>query len=287
MKMSKIGQVYRAHSNKYFVKIGDELIRCGARGLLKLNKDEILVGDFVDVENDTIVSVKERKSRFIRPNVSNVDNIIAVVSPQPKPDYYLLDKLYINAQKEGVDFYIVVNKSDIKSDVYQQIESEYSNLDVKFLSVCAKTGQGIDKLRQVLSRKLSVLAGQSAVGKSSIINAMFDMQLKVGDLSKKIERGKHTTTRSEIFEAGDIKIVDSPGFAVIDANVEAKEISLFYPEYLSVASECKFRGCSHINEPQCKVKELVESGALSKERYERYIEIYNELQNRRIIYEKN
>ena len=285
--MSKLGQVYRASSNKYFVKIGDELIRCGARGLLKLNNTEILVGDYVEVDSGTITCIKERKNRFIRPNVSNVDSIIAVVSPQPKPDYYLLDKLYINAVKECVNFYIVMNKSDIKSDIYQEIISAYSNLDVKFIQVCAKTGQGIAELKSVLKNKLSVLAGQSAVGKSSIINKMFDLALKVGDLSEKIERGKHTTTRSEIFEAQDIKIIDSPGFAVIDANVDAKEIAEFYPEYVSASAECKFRGCSHINEPQCKVKELVENGSLSKERYERYVEIYKELQNRRIIYEKN
>ncbi len=285
--MSNVGQVYRVHSNKYFVKLGDKLIRCGARGLLKLNNNEILVGDFVEIEKDTIISIKERTSRFIRPNVSNVDSIVAVVSPQPKPDYYLLDKLYINAVKEGVDFYIVVNKSDITSNVYQEIVETYSNLDVNFLQVCAKTGQGINELKQVLKDKLSVLAGQSAVGKSSIINAMFDMQLKVGDLSEKIERGRHTTTRSEIFEVENIKIIDSPGFAVIDANIATKDMPSFYPEYVSVSSQCKFRGCLHINEPQCKVKELVESGVLSKERYQRYKEIYNELQNRRIIYEKN
>lgn len=287
MKMSNLGQVYRASSNKYFVKISDKIRRCGARGLLKLNNAEILVGDYVEVENDTIITIKERKNRFVRPNVSNVDSIIAVVSPQPKPDYYLLDKLYINAIKEGVDFYIVVNKTDLKSDVYQEILSAYSNLDVKFIKVCAKTGQGISELKNVLTNKLSVLAGQSAVGKSSIINAMFDLDLKVGNLSEKIERGRHTTTRSEIFEFDNIKIIDSPGFAVIDANVDAKEISEFYPEYVSVSSECKFRGCSHINEPQCKVKELVNNGALSKERYERYVQIYKELQNRRIVYEKN
>ena len=285
--MSKLAQVYRASSNKYFVKIGDELIRCGARGLLKLNNTEILVGDYVEVEKDTITCIKERKNRFIRPNVSNVDSIVAVVSPQPKPDYYLLDKLYINSVKEGVDFYIVVNKSDIDSDLFNEIVSAYSNLGVKFLQVCAKTGQGIDELKGVLEGKLSVLAGQSAVGKSSIINKMFGLDLKVGDLSEKIERGRHTTTRSEIFEVENIKIIDSPGFAVIDANVDAKEIAEFYPEYVSVSAECKFRGCLHINEPQCKVKELVNNGVLSKERYERYVEIYKELQNRRIIYEKN
>ena len=285
--MSKLGQIYRATSNKYFVKIEDEIIKCSARGILKLNNEELLVGDYVQVEKDTIISVKERISRFIRPNVSNVQSIVAVVSPMPKPDFYLLDKLYINAVKEGVDFYIVLNKTDIKSEVYKEIVSTYSCLDVKILQVCAKTGQGINQLKQILKNKLSVLAGQSAVGKSSIINAMFDMQLKVGDLSEKIERGRHTTTRSEIFEVENIKIIDSPGFAVIDANVDAKEIPSFYPEYLSVAGECKFRGCAHINEPECKVKELVKNGVLSKERYERYREIYNELQNRRINYEKN
>lgn len=283
----EIGQVYKVHTNKYFVKVCDNIIQCDARGLLKIKSDGILVGDFVEVEKNTIIKLLQRKNRFIRPNVSNVDTVIAVLSPEPKPDYFLIDKLCVNALKEDVEFVMVVNKSDIDDSLFNEIKAEYSEVGVKMFSVSSKNGDGIDKLKEYLTGKLSVFAGQSAVGKTSITNAMFSLQLKTGDLSQKIVRGKHTTTRSEIFECENIKIIDSPGFAVIDADVELNDLKTFYPEYLEVASLCKFRGCSHVSEPNCRVKEMVENGILSKKRYERYVQIYKEIQSRRISYEKD
>ncbi len=286
--MSKeIGQVYRALSNKFFVKTKNGLVKCDARGLLKIKSDGILTGDIVEIENSTILSVKSRKNRLIRPSVANIDLIVAVLSPQPKPDFYLIDKLLINSIKENIDFCIVLNKNDIESNIYQDVVKEYSNLGVKILSVSSTNKQGLDDLKKHLNGKLSVFAGQSAVGKTSITNAMFNLDLKTGEVSEKIERGKHTTTRSEIFEYDGIKVIDSPGFAVIDADVSVDDLPQCYPEYFEVTSECKFRGCSHVNEPNCKVKELVNNGVFSKNRYDRYIEIYNEIKNRRTIYEKN
>ena len=282
-----IGQVYKAHTDSYLVKCDGKLYKCGARGVLKLRRNDIAVGDYVEIEKNVICAVKERKNRFIRPNVSNIDLIVAVVSPEPKPDYLLLDKLYLNAVKENVEFAIAVNKADISDTVLSYIKREYGALGIDIICVCAKTGEGILQLKGKLSGKLTVLAGQSAVGKTSIVNAMFGLDLKVGDLSDKIQRGKHTTTRSEIFEFENVKLIDSPGFAVIEAFVDLKELPECYPEYFEVSVDCKFRGCSHINEPYCKVKELVESGVLSKERYFRYIEIYDEISKRRNIYEKD
>ena len=272
-----IGQVYKAHTDSYSVKCGEKLYKCRARGILKLRRNDIAVGDLVEMEKEVITAIKERKNRFIRPNVSNIDLIVCVVSPEPKPDFYLLDKLYLNAVKEGVEFAIVVNKSDIDKAIVDSIKEEYGALGIDILCVCAKTGEGIDALKQKLADKLTVLAGQSAVGKTSIVNAMFNLDLKVGELSDKILRGKHTTTRSEIFEFGNIRLIDSPGFAVIEAFVSLEELPECYPEYFEVSNECKFRCCAHINEPDCKVKELVSNGVLSKKRYERYIEIYNEV----------
>ena len=283
----KIGQVYKAHSNKYLVKTDDGLIKCDARGLLKIKSDGILTGDIVEVENTTILSVKPRKNKLIRPSVANVDLIVAVLSPQPKPDFYLIDKLLINSIKENIDFCIVLNKSDIESNIYQEVVNEYANLGIKIMSVSSNNKDGIDQLKELLKDKLSVFAGQSAVGKTSITNAMFNLELKTGEVSEKIERGRHTTTRSEIFEYEGIKVIDSPGFAVIDADVSIDDLPQCYPEYFKVSNECKFRGCSHIAEPNCKVKELVNNGDFSQNRYERYIEIYNEIKNRRTIYEKN
>lgn len=283
----ELGQVYKVHTNKYFVKVGENLLQCDARGLLKIKGEGILVGDFVEVEKTTIVKVLDRKNRFIRPNVSNVDNVVAVISPEPKPDYFLIDKLCVNAFKENVEFVLVVNKSDIDANLFNEIKAEYSNAIVKIFSVSSKTGEGVDELKDYLTGKLSVFAGQSAVGKTSITNAMFSLDLKTGDLSQKIVRGKHTTTRSEIFEFENVRIIDSPGFAVIDADVELNDLKSFYPEYLEVSNSCKFRGCAHVSEPNCKVKELVQNGILSKKRYDRYVQIYKEIQNRRICYEKD
>ena len=196
--------------------------------------------------------------------------------------------MYINAVKEDVDFCIIVNKSDTdNSQLFDEIRSEYKDLDIKIISVSATTGDGIEELKKLLKGKFAVLAGQSAVGKTSITNTIFSLNLKVGEVSKKIERGKHTTTYSDIFELDNIKIIDSPGFAVIDANVDLEQLPQCYPEYFEVSNECKYRTCSHINEPNCKVKQLVEQGEFSKNRYERYKEIYNEILGRRINYDKN
>lgn len=282
-----VGQVYKVHTDSYSVKCNEKFYKLKARGLLKIKSDGISVGDYVEFNDQSIKSVLSRKNKFIRPNVSNIDLIVAVVSPEPKPDFYLIDKLYVNAVKEGVPFLIVINKSDIDETLYNEVKEEYKDLDVKILSICAKNGLGIDELKSLLKSKLTVLAGQSAVGKTSLVNKMFDLSLKVGDLSDKILRGKHTTTRSEIFEKDGIKIIDSPGFAVLDALVSANELAEFYPRYFEFSSMCKFRGCKHISEPECKVKEMVEKGVLSRKRYERYVEIYKDIANRREIYEKD
>lgn len=281
------GQVYKVHSDKYFVRSEGKTYSLKARGVLKIKSDGISVGDSVQFDEKTIISILPRKNHFIRPNVSNVDLIVAVVSPEPEPDYYLVDKLLIGAVKENVDFAIVVNKRDIDDTLAERVKEEYSKLDLKVYSVCTKTKYGLDSLRSFLSGKLTVLAGQSAVGKTSLVNALFGLDLKTGELSEKISRGKHTTTRSEIFEYGDVKIVDTPGFAVIDADVSIGELPECYPEYFEVACDCKFRGCSHINEPQCKVKELVNKGELSSARYTRYKEIYRQVSERRENYEKD
>lgn len=281
------GQVYKVHTDSYSVKINENIIKCGARGILKRRGDGISVGDFVEVDNGTIIRVLDRKNKFIRPNVANIDYVAAVVSPTPKPDFYLIDKLYLNAVKEGVDFFIVVNKCDIDDQLLNEIKSEYGALGVEIFCVSAKTGNGIEQLKNKLDGKLTVLAGQSAAGKTSIVNSVFGLELKTSEVSEKILRGRHTTTRSEIFEFDKIKIIDSPGFAVIDAMVDLIDLPKCYPEYFEVEHLCKFRDCSHTREPDCKVKELVDLGVLSKKRYERYIEIYDEISKRRVVYEKN
>lgn len=281
-----IGQVYKVQTDTFVVKSEDKIVLCNSRGLIKKCGDGVLVGDIVTVENGVITKVHQRKNRFIRPSVCNVDLIVVLISPEPKPDFYLVDKVLVNAIKENVDVLFVVNKTDFDDSLYQQVVDEYKHLEIDIVKISAKTKAGVEELKQRLKGKLSVFVGQSAVGKTSLVNSMFDLDLKTGELSG-IGRGKHTTTRSEIFENQDIKVVDSPGFAVIDAEVTAEEFPLYYEEYFEVSNDCRFRGCRHIDEPNCKVKELVEKGFFSKSRYDRYVEIYLELQKRRKIYERN
>ena len=282
-----VGQVYKAHSNVFYVMCDGKLNKCVARGILKHKSDGILVGDYVKFDKGAINEVLERKNRFIRPSVSNLDMIVAVVSPEPKPDLQLIDKLLISAIKENVDFVIAVNKQDLSLDFAKTIKEEYKDVDVKIIELSAKNKNGIDDLKNLMKGKVTAFAGQSAVGKTSLVNSMFGLNLKTGELSEKISRGKHTTTRSEIFNFEDYKILDTPGFAVIDAEVSIDDLPEYYPEYFTVSNECKFRGCKHVNEPFCRVKELVNNGKLSRSRYNRYVEIYNEITKRREVYEKN
>ena len=281
-----LGQVYKVQTDTYLVKSGEQVFLCNSRGVVKKRCDGIQVGDYVEVENGIILSVCKRKNSFIRPSVANVDMVVLLISPEPKPDFYLIDKVLVNAIKEDVEVVFAINKSDKDNSLIEQIKKEYSKLEIECFSISARTGDGVKNLKKRIEGKLSVLVGQSAVGKTTLVNAMFGLNLKTGELSN-IGRGKHTTTRSEIFEFDNIKIVDSPGFAVIDAEVSAEEFSEYYPEYFEVSNECRFRGCKHIEEPDCKVKELVKSGVFSEKRYNRYKEIYEELSKRRKIYEKN
>ena len=280
-----IGQVVKAHSSHFTVYSCGKTEKCTARGLIKHNNANIVCGDLVEFGNGVIQKVLPRKNFFVRPSASNIDAVVIVISPEPKPDFYLVDKLCINAIKEDCEIFFVINKTDISDDLFQFVKSEYQYCSDNFYKISAKDNIGISSVKDALKNKLCILAGQSAVGKTSLINAMFGVSAKTGDLSEKIMRGKHTTTHSELYMMDDISIIDSPGFAAIDADVTLDVLPECYPEYFRLSPDCKFRGCSHINEPDCRVKDTVERGKLSKSRYDRYTEIYKELSQRRKIYE--
>lgn len=278
------GRLVKVCSNGYTVRCGEIDYKVRARGKLKVSGEGLCVGDYVEIEDDVILKVYPRKNQLIRPRVSNVDGVMIVLASQPKPDYYLTDKVIINANKNLLDCVIVVNKLELDGQIIQEIQRQYQGV-CKVMGISAKEGRGIQELKAYLQDKTMVLAGQSAVGKTSIVNTLFSLNLRVGDLSEKIQRGKHTTTYSQIFSRENVSLIDSPGFAQVDTDVSDKEISSLYFEYEQISNECKYRGCTHINEPDCMVKKLVESGKLNKERYERYKEIYSDLKKRRKEYE--
>ena len=243
-----------------------------------VQRKSIIAGDICKLikekgdESWTISKILPRINTLIRPKVANIDQIIVVLAPKPEPDLLLIDKLIINAKHQGIAVVLCVNKSDLESDLYTEICLQYNSIADKIISVSAKFGD-ITSLKNILIGKLSAFAGQSAVGKSSLVNALTKTEIQKTDtLSNKIDRGKNTTTRAEIIKlSSKTYIIDTPGFSALDIHgIDYSELDLYYPEYVAIASDCKYPRCTHTVEPNCKVKELVMSGMLSKKRYDRY-----------------
>lgn len=272
-----IGQVYKIHTDSYVVCTDDGAVKTGARGVLRRSDNKIVVGDFVEFEDGVIYKVLPRKNYFPRPNVANIDVVAIVVSPEPKPDFKLIDKLVINAVSRNLEIVFAVNKSDVSDLLFDELKAEYRNVGADFYKVSANKCTGLKEFGARIEGKLVLFAGQSAAGKTSLVNSLFGLELKTGVLSDKIQRGRHTTTYSEIHKLFSTRIIDTPGFAAIDADIESDALPDCYPEYFARLPECKYRGCKHINEPDCAVKRDVELGLLSKDRYLRYVEIYNEI----------
>ncbi len=280
------GQVVKMNAGRYTVLCGDKIYECSARGNLKIKSDGIVTGDYVSIDERTLTvdKVLERKSFFIRPSIANVDAVNVVVASPPKPDFIMLDKLLLALFSQDVEVIISVNKSDLNSGVFNEIVANYGDTGCKIVQVSATTGEGLDELKKLLENKLVAFAGQSAVGKSSLVSALFGLKLKTGDVSEKTLRGRHTTTVAEIYSCGNIRIADTPGFSVIKPQIEPEDIALFYPEYFSRLPYCKFRMCTHVSEPGCKVSQDVESGLLSSDRYLRYKDIFNEIKSEKLKY---
>ena len=280
------GQVIKIHSGRYFVLAGEKVLECSARGNLKIKSDGIVTGDFVEVDENSLAvnKVLPRKSYFIRPSIANVDAVNVVVACPPKPDYLMLDKLLLSLFAGEVEVIISVNKSDLPNAVFDETVSNYAETGCKILQVSALTGEGIDELKNLLKGKLVAFAGQSAVGKSSMVNALFGLDLKTNDVSEKTQRGRHTTTVAEIYERDGVRIADTPGFSAIRPDIPPEDIAMYYPEYFSRQNGCRFRCCTHTTEPDCKVKEAVASGELSPDRYLRYKSIFEELKREKLRY---
>lgn len=280
------GQVVKGYGGIYYVDMGDKVVECNGRGRIKLT-GEIYVGDYVEVEmfkngKGAISSILPRVNNLVRPYVANIDSIIICIAPIPKPDYLLVDKLLIGCVKDGIEPIICINKADIADgEFFEEVEKNYNTL-ATIVKVSAATGEGIDSLCKLIGGKFVAFSGQSAVGKSSIINAITDADIKVGELSKKTQRGKHTTRYIEIFKLGnDTRIADTCGFSVLELPLmRPDELSEYFLDFVEVSERCRFKGCNHISEPDCAVKRAVESGELSEERYNRYVKLYNDLEER-------
>ena len=275
------GRVIKAVASKFFVDTKDGVKVCFARKRLK-NDGIIFVGDYVTIAKDrdsfVIEDVKPRKNCLIRPYVSNIDVCFIVIAPEPEPDFVLVDKVIVNCLAEGIEPVLVKNKCDI-NDIDT---SEYDGV-VEQIACSASTSRNVAKLIEYAKGKTACFAGQSAVGKSSLLNAILDSdELEVGELAHKIKRGKNTTRKTEIFAVGnDTYFVDTCGFSMLEAaKIEPEDLRLYFDDLEKYRPECRFNMCVHIDEPDCAVKEHV-GKEIGVGRYERYKTIYNELVQRR------
>lgn len=276
------GRVVRVLSDRFAVDIGEQTVFVKSRKKIK-RAVLPLSGDIVYLTYDdeyVLSRIEPRKHRLIRPPIANLEQMVITVAPLPAPDFLTVDKMLLSAHKEGIRTVLCVNKSDIATDGFlDEITAQYKGVADEVVSVCALRGD-IAALQNALRGKFSCFAGQSAVGKTSLINAICGTARQVGDLSEKTLRGKNTTTGVELIKlAADTYIADTPGFGALDLfDIRADELALYYDEYVRLSPNCKYHMCTHTSEPDCAVRGVVEEGGLSAERYERYKQLFNELQ---------
>jgi len=279
-----VGRILQNNNGLYSIETESGTSQFRARKGLKSVK--LICGDMAIIEDGIIVGVMERKNLLIRPSVANVDLILAVICSVPKPDFLMLDKLIINCRNIGIDVGIVINKSDLNDKTLAQtVKREYSSV-VDCIFETSATCDCVDEIANACKNRIVCLAGQSAVGKSSIINSLFKGELaKAGEMSKKISRGKNTTVSSRLYPINNGYVIDTPGFGLLDAHeIIASELKYFYPEYLQIG--CEYANCNHVDEPGCKVREGAQKCLISHERYNRYRTLYTELKEKGEKYEK-
>ena len=277
-------------SNTYKIETTEKIYVAYARGKFKNRDIKPLVGDRVEIEvtdeekNEAIIEeILPRNNEIKRPKIANIDQIIFIISTKnPKPDLLMLDKQLAYAEKIHVEPVIVVNKCDLK-EIYKSIKELYSKVGYKVIVTSAKQNIGIDELKQVLQNKISVFSGNSGVGKSSIINALFDKEkTQEGEISKKNKKGKNTTTDTKLYKLEkDTYIADTPGFSSFEiSEIESTELDKCFREFVPEIEKCEFVGCTHIKEENCGVKKAMQEGRVSTERYERYCNMYDKLKEK-------
>lgn len=292
MKGTLTGKILKGIGGFYYV-LDDRrnVYECKARG--RFRKDGIvpLPGDIVQFapqgrSSGFIDEIMPRKNEMKRPRVSNVDMVAIVASAQkPAVDRLLCDKLIIYAKRAGIQPLLVVNKCDVaKPDYVRSLCEEYKNV-CPTVCVSAATGEGIEALRAFLDSRCTCFAGQSATGKSSLLNALFPkLSLDTGGLSKKVDRGRHTTRQAELLLLDDFSgtVVDTPGFSFLETvKMEPERLCDYCDDMNGFASQCRFGSCLHENEPQCGVKDAVRQGLINQDRYQRYLMILKELKEMR------
>ena len=276
-------------NNQDKFNLSNEIYNATPRGKFKQNEITPVVGDIVEIsvideENKTAVieKIEERKKYIKRPKMANITQIIFVVSSKdPKPDLLMLDKQLAFAEFIGIKCLIVLNKTDLDcNSEFVKIRNTYQKIGYPVVETQAKSQIGISELKQKLEGNINAFSGNSGVGKSTLINGIFNKDVtQEGEVSKRNKRGKNTTTTVKLYEIDeDTYIADTPGFSTFDiSEIESKDLARYFKEFNEKTEKCEFVGCTHLKEENCGIKDAMKNGEINKDRYERFCKIYEEL----------
>lgn len=289
-----IGKIMKGIAGFYYVGVVESgVYECKAKGIFRKDKIKPLVGDDVEIEvlNEeeklgNIVKILPRRSELIRPAVANIDQALVIFAArEPKPNLYLLDRFLVIMEKQDIPVIICFNKQDLcDEEEVGRLKGIYEACGYPVVLASAKQGEGIEEIKSLLRGKTTTVAGPSGVGKSSLTNLLQnEVQMETGEISKKLGRGRHTTRHSQIIQIEeDTWLYDTPGFTSFYVEeIEKEELRFYFREFSKYEGTCRFQGCTHTHEPGCMVKNALEEGKISKERYENYLELYGELKEKR------
>lgn len=287
------GKIVKGIAGFYYVDVVESgIYECRAKGIFRKEKMKPLVGDNVEIEvldasekTGNLVRILPRKNQLIRPAAANVDQALVIFAVrQPDLNYGLLDRFLIAMEQQGVPVVICFNKQELAGkDELMRLREIYAGCGCRVLLASAANEEGIGEIRGLLEGKTTVVAGPSGVGKSSLTNLLQEeISMETGEISKKLKRGKHTTRHAQLLTIGTgTYLMDTPGFSSLFVDgMEKEELRRYFPELRDYEGKCRFQGCAHVHEPDCRVKQAVEEGRISRERYESYVNIYEELKEK-------
>ncbi len=287
--MNKLeGLILKSTGGFYYVEAADSVYECKARGIFRKKNNSPKVGDrvIITVPNEGYCSIEEilpRKNTLRRPPLANIDLLVIVVSTvDPAPNALIIDKMTAAAFDNDIEPVVVISKSDLKSG--DDLRDIYLKAGIKAFTYNAEDADSVNAVKQVLKGRISAFTGNSGVGKSTLLNALYpELELETGDISEKLGRGRHTTRTVELFKMDDCYVADTPGFSTVDLErynmIDKDNIKFCFPEFKDYLTSCQFTSCSHTCEKGCAIIEAVKEGKISECRHQSYVAMYNEVKD--------